>query len=238
MLLLPLTTPGRPFPPYGLFIWKFKFGHSITDKSVVLLGTSWRTPWWEPLGNSMATHWSKKQKGKKVWCYWEHLGEHIDGNPLGTKWQHIGAWKKQKEKKSRVLLGTSWRTHWWELNGNTLEQDKRKKRKKCDVAIGNTFDNTLMGTQWQLNGNTLEQEKRKKKKKVRCCYWEHLRQHIDGNSMGTQWQHIGARKKKKVWCCYWEHLGQHIDENSLGTQWPKKKKKKTGPSRMHVEPSH
>jgi hypothetical protein len=49
----------------------------------------------------------------------------------------------------------------------------------------------LMGTLWELNGNTLEQEERKKKKekKVWCCYWKHLGQHIDGNSLlGTQWQ--------------------------------------------------
>jgi hypothetical protein len=61
----------------------------------------------------------------------------------------------------------------WELNGNTLEQEKNKKRKKCDVAIGNILENKLMGTLWELNGNTLEQEKRKKKKKG-FSYWKHL----------------------------------------------------------------
>jgi hypothetical protein len=77
---------------------------------------------------------------------------------LGTQWQHIGA--------------------------------RNKKEKKCD-AIGNILENTLMETPWELNGNTLEHERNKRKKKV-GCYWEHLGEHIDGNPLGTQWQHIGA----------------------------------------------
>jgi len=97
-----------------------------------------------------------------VWCYWEHLGEHLDGNPLGTQWQHIGA--------------------------------KDKKEKKCD-AIGNILENTLMGTPWELNGNTLEHERNKRKKKV-GCYWEHLGEHIDGNSMATHWSKKKEKKKK------------------------------------------
>jgi len=60
-------------------------------------------------------------------------------------------------------------THW--------SKKKSKKEKKCDVAIGNILENTLMGTPWEfngntlmgtlweLNGNTLEQEESFKKKK-------------------------------------------------------------------------
>ncbi len=209
MPLLPLTNPGHPSPPYGLYIWKFNFGHSIPDKSVVLLGTSWRTPWWEPLGNSMATHWRRKQKGKKVWWYWEHLGEHIDGNPLGT--QLATHWSKKKSKKEKnvmLLLGTSWRTHWWEPLGNSMATHwsmKETKGKKRYGAIGNILENTLMGTPWEFNGNTLM-----------GTLWE-----LNGNTL--EQEERKKKKEKKVWCCYWKHLGQHIDGNSLlGTQWQKK----------------
>jgi len=71
----------------------------------------------------------------------------------------------------------------------------------------------------------LEHERNKRKKKV-GCYWEHLGEHIDGNSMATHWNKKKEKKRKKCDVCYWEHLGQHIDENSLGTQWQKKRKKK------------
>jgi hypothetical protein len=38
-------------------------------------------------------------------------------------------------------------THW------SKKKEKKKKKKKCDVAIGNILDNTLMGTLcWELNG--------------------------------------------------------------------------------------
>jgi hypothetical protein len=60
----------------------------------------------------------RNKRKRKVGCYWEHLGEHIDGNSMATHWN------KKKEKK----------------------------RKKCDVAIGNILDNTLMRTLWELNG--------------------------------------------------------------------------------------
>jgi hypothetical protein len=49
---------------------------------------------------------------------------------MGTQWQHIGTRKK------------------------------KKKRKKCDVAIGNILDNTLMRTLWELNGKKKERKKK------------------------------------------------------------------------------
>jgi len=59
----------------------------------------------------MATHWSMKEtKGKKkVGCYWEHLGEHIDGNSMATHWSKKK--EKRNEKSVMLLLGTSWKTH-------------------------------------------------------------------------------------------------------------------------------
>jgi hypothetical protein len=73
-------------------------------------------------------------------------------------------------------------THW--------SKKKEKKRKKCDVAIGNTLDNTLMGTRWELNGNTLEQEKRKK-----CDVA--IGNILDNTLMRTLWELNGQKKKKK-----------------------------------------
>jgi hypothetical protein len=98
----------------------------------------------------------------KVWCYWEHLGEHLDGNPLGTQWQHIGGGNK-KEKKcdgignilENTLMGIP-----WELIGAG-----NKKEKKCD-GIGNILENRLMGTPWELNWQHIGARKKAKKKKM------------------------------------------------------------------------
>jgi hypothetical protein len=49
--------------PYSLYMWKFNFGQSIWDNSVVLLGTSWATQWelGKPFDNFMGTHLEKQK---------------------------------------------------------------------------------------------------------------------------------------------------------------------------------
>jgi hypothetical protein len=39
----------------------------------------------------------------KVWCYWEHHGEH-HWEPVRTKWEHAGNNKIQKSLNSTPLL--------------------------------------------------------------------------------------------------------------------------------------
>ncbi len=65
------NTQVFPFglPLYSLYTWKFNFGQSICDKSVVLLGTPW------------GTHWEHCRKPFRNW--WEH----IRNSPKETKIQ-------------------------------------------------------------------------------------------------------------------------------------------------------
>jgi hypothetical protein len=44
--------------------------------------------------------------GKKVWCYWERLGEQL-GNPWWTLWEHIGNMMGTSVKSKKIPSPTS-----------------------------------------------------------------------------------------------------------------------------------
>jgi hypothetical protein len=80
MWCFPLVPPTQLPPFCNLYTWKFNFGWSIWDKSVILLGTIWGTRWeldgnW--MGTKVWTHWqqkkTKKIKNPLAWVYTCHF---------------------------------------------------------------------------------------------------------------------------------------------------------------------
>jgi hypothetical protein len=46
--------------------------------------------------------WANQPFGKKVWCYWERLGEQL-GNRWGRLWEDMGNMMGTREKSKKIF---------------------------------------------------------------------------------------------------------------------------------------
>jgi hypothetical protein len=100
-----------------LYTWKFKFGESI---------------------------WGKKKK--KVWCYWEHLGEHIGEFVLKT----IKSLRQPKKKKK--LGSPEWMLNLLKLFVTIFNQNEYPyiTRRVVSTYWNQLYNNTIMIWTWQI----------------------------------------------------------------------------------------
>jgi hypothetical protein len=142
----------------------------------------------------------------KVWCYWEHLGEHIEN--LGTSWE---PWSKHIEN-----LGNPMRTLWEHIIKHPFPLPPPPPQFAYEGGGSWLY---LLFCLWSGTGSD---RLVKREPMVKKTAWWVLSQLHEEQLLGTQW----TQKKKLSRNDHWERnepKKKALEKWSLGTQWTPKK---------------